>query len=98
MASRLSEAFSYSILVPGGSGYLRQLADEPKSMRAVFEAAFSALDTCPCIHEDKTGCYRCVKPYRAQFGPGEPHRDTARNLIESVLKQWGFIEACITPP
>ena len=25
--------------MPGGSGYLRQLADEPKSMRAVLEAA-----------------------------------------------------------
>ena len=55
--------------VPGGSGYLRQLADEPKSMRAVLEAAFAALDTCPCIHEDKTGCYRCVKPIAPSLAP-----------------------------
>ena len=60
--------------VPGGSGYLRQLADNPGAMKAVIESAFQALDTCPCAQEAKTGCYRCVKSYRSQFGPGEPDR------------------------
>ena len=74
--------------VPGGSGYLRQLADNPGAMKAVIESAFEALDTCPCSHEDKTGCYRCVKSYRSQFGPGEPDRDLARSMMESVLDHW----------
>jgi DEAD/DEAH box helicase domain-containing protein len=74
--------------VPGGSGYLRQLANNPAAMKTVFESAFQALDNCPCIQEEKLGCYRCVKPYRSQFGPGEPRRDMARNMIEKVLKQW----------
>lgn len=74
--------------VPGGSGYLRQLADNPSAMKTVFESAFKALDNCPCIQEEKLGCYRCVKPYRSQFGPGEPRRDMARNMIEKVLRQW----------
>ena len=74
--------------VPGGSGYLRQLADNPGAMKAVIESAFQALDTCPCAQEDKTGCYRCVKSYRSQFGPGEPDRDLARSMMESVLNHW----------
>lgn len=74
--------------VPGGSGYLRQLADNPGAMKAVIESAFEALDTCPCSHEAKTGCYRCVKSYRSQFGPGEPDRDLARSMMESVLNHW----------
>jgi DEAD/DEAH box helicase domain-containing protein len=74
--------------VPGGSGYLRQLADNPGAMKAVIESAFEALDTCPCSHEDKTGCYRCVKSYRSQFGAGEPDRDLARSMMESILNQW----------
>lgn len=78
--------------VPGGSGYLRQLVDDSRAMKAVFDSAFRALDTCPCIREEKTGCYRCVKSYRSQFGPGEPFRDTARNLIESVLNQWDSLK------
>ncbi len=74
--------------VPGGSGYLRQLADNPTAMKSVVETAFEALDTCPCANEGKTGCYRCVKSYRSQFGPGEPDRDLARSMMENVLEQW----------
>jgi DEAD/DEAH box helicase domain-containing protein len=74
--------------VPGGSGYLRQLADNPSAMKAVVQNAFQALDQCPCAQEDKTGCYRCVKSYRSQFGPGEPDRDLARAMMERVLDQW----------
>ena len=47
-------------------------------MRAVVETAAQSLRTCPCVAvEGKTGCFRCVKSYRSQFGPGEPDRDTA---------------------
>ena len=85
--SKVRSLFLYDA-VPGGSGYLRQLADNPGAMKAVVQSAFEALDTCPCNHEGKTGCYRCVKSYRSQFGPGEPDRDLARSMMESVLNQW----------
>ncbi|MCA1412671.1 DEAD/DEAH box helicase [Bradyrhizobium sp. NBAIM20] len=75
--------------VPGGSGYLRQLAQHPDSMRTVVEAAAQALRTCPCVAvEGKTGCFRCVKSYRAQFGAGEPDRDTALQMMDSILASW----------
>lgn len=61
--------------VPGGSGYLRQIAEHPDTMRAVIARAAQALRDCPCNQEaERNGCFRCVKPYRAQFGPGEPDR------------------------
>lgn len=75
--------------VPGGSGYLRQIAEHPDSMRAVIERAVEALRDCPCNQEpDRNGCYRCVKPYRSQFGPGEPDRDRARSMMEAILQKW----------
>lgn len=75
--------------VPGGSGYLRQIGEHPETMRAVITRAVDGLRDCPCNQEsERNGCFRCVKPYRAQFGPGEPDRDRARQLMETVLQAW----------
>ncbi|MCZ8133545.1 MAG: DEAD/DEAH box helicase [Rhodobacteraceae bacterium] len=75
--------------VPGGSGYLRQVAEHPSTMREVIRRAAEALRDCPCNQEpDRNGCFRCVKPYRSQFGPGEPDRDRARQMMEAILHKW----------
>ena len=75
--------------VPGGSGYLRQIAEHPDTMRAVISRAAEALRDCSCNQEpDRNGCFRCVKPYRSQFGPGEPDRDRARQMMEAILQKW----------
>lgn len=75
--------------VPGGSGYLRQIGEHPETMRSVIMRAAEALRDCPCNMEtDRNGCFRCVKPYRSQFGPGEPDRDRARQLMDSILQKW----------
>lgn len=75
--------------VPGGSGYLRQIGEHPDTMRAVISRAAEALRDCPCNQEpERNGCFRCVKPYRARFGPGEPDRDRARQLMETILQKW----------
>jgi DEAD/DEAH box helicase domain-containing protein len=74
--------------VPGGSGYLRQLVEHPDSMKSVISKAEEALQSCPCVEDGKTGCYRCVKSYRSQFGPGEPDRDAALQMMQAILKQW----------
>jgi DEAD/DEAH box helicase domain-containing protein len=75
--------------IPGGSGYLRQLASNPQTLLRVFRLSAAALRDCSCAQrEDKNGCFRCVKPYRSQFGPGEPKRDLALQLVEAVLGDW----------
>ena len=78
--------------VPGGSGYLRQIGEHPETMRAVLTRAAEALRDCPCNRDERTGCYRCVKSYRSQFGPGEPDRDRARALMESILQKWNSLK------
>jgi DEAD/DEAH box helicase domain-containing protein len=74
--------------VPGGSGYLRQIGEHPETMRAIVQRAAEALRDCPCSRDGRTGCYRCVKSYRSQFGPGEPDRERARGLMEAILQKW----------
>ena len=75
--------------VPGGSGYLRQIGQHPDTMRAVITRAVEALRDCACNQEPtRNGCFRCVKPYRSQFGPGEPDRDRARQMMETILQKW----------
>ena len=75
--------------VPGGSGYLRQIGQHPDTMRKVISRALEALRNCSCnLQPDSTGCFRCVKPYRSQFGPGEPDRDLARQMMETILEKW----------
>ncbi|MGO6755907.1 DEAD/DEAH box helicase [Rhizobium ruizarguesonis] len=77
--------------VPGGSGYLRQLAEDPDTMKSVIAKAADALRDCGCAAEGKTGCFRCVKSYRSQFGPGEPDRDSALEMMQAILSQWGSL-------
>ena len=79
--------------VPGGSGYLRQLAERPETLRGVIEKAAEALRDCACTQEpEKDGCFRCVRSYRSQFGPGDPSRDTARAMMEDVLLHWDHLK------
>lgn len=74
--------------VPGGSGYLRQMAEDPRTMQSIFRRAATALRDCGCVSQGRDGCFRCVKSYRNLFGPGEPKRDTALRLIEAALANW----------
>jgi DEAD/DEAH box helicase domain-containing protein len=74
--------------VPGGSGYLRQMAEDPRTMQSIFRRAATALRDCGCVAQGRDGCFRCVRSYRNLFGPGEPKRDTALRLIEAALANW----------
>lgn len=75
--------------VPGGSGYLRQIGEHPDAMKKVISSALQALRDCQCNQEpNRNGCFRCVKSYRSQFGPGEPDRDRAHQMMETILQKW----------
>ena len=49
-------------LVPGGTGYLAELAD-PDQMWAVLSKALLALTECPCAGEGRLACHRCLLPH-----------------------------------
>ena len=79
--------------VPGGSGYLRQIGMHSDDMFEVISCAAAALRDCPCGQQTaRKGCFRCVKPYAMQFGPGEPDRERALGLMEEILLRWNSLK------
>lgn len=47
--------------VPGGTGYLADLARHER-MRVILQAAVAFLEACPCQDEGKEACHRCLVP------------------------------------
>ena len=91
--------------VPGGTGYLRQIA-ERETLKEVLSASRDALERCNCIND---GCFRCVRSYTSHFGAGTPSRKAASEMVSNLLENWdsineskehsieqGLIETCST--
>jgi DEAD/DEAH box helicase domain-containing protein len=52
-------------VVPGGTGYLKELMRPPQPLMEVFQLAREVLRSCECGQSpDKDGCYRCLYIYR----------------------------------
>jgi len=74
--------------VPGGTGYLKQLMRSDKPMMEVFQLALDALKACPCNEDpEKDGCYQCLFAYKNSFRMNEISRDTAIELLSSILRE-----------
>ena len=74
--------------VPGGTGYLKQLATTPSEIVAVFEKARKRLRDCEC--ED--GCYRCVFAYRRRRDLQRTSKRIALKLVDQVLEHTHELE------
>lgn len=48
--------------VPGGTGYLAELAD-PQQVWNVLRAAWLIVHDCPCQSENRLACHRCLLPF-----------------------------------
>lgn len=48
--------------VPGGTGYLAELAD-PQKFYAVLHRAWTVVRDCPCKDEGRAACHRCLTPF-----------------------------------
>ena len=80
--------------VPGGTGYLKQLASRTDDMRNVFLAARDHMVACVCNKDDrKDGCPRCIRSHAATFGRGEVSRDSAVRQINQILAGWPKLHA-----
>ncbi|MFC6287576.1 DEAD/DEAH box helicase [Nocardioides sp. GCM10027113] len=49
-------------VVPGGTGYLAELS-EPQKLWSVLHRAWSVVRDCPCQHENRAACHRCLSPW-----------------------------------
>ena len=73
-------------MVPGGTGYLRQLMNDTHGMIDVLELAVAAMETCPCrLDAQKDGCYKCLYAYRQSPHIGEISRQAALDMFRNIL-------------
>jgi ATP-dependent helicase YprA (DUF1998 family) len=69
-------------VIPGGTGYLAELAD-PEQVWSILRRAWEVLRDCPCQAEERLACHRCLLPFTA------PHvvRLTSRAAAERHLRE-----------
>ncbi len=72
--------------VPGGTGFLKQLAQEELSLVDVLEKALAKLESCSCKEDpQKDGCYRCLYAYRQSDRIGSISRAAAIRMLRAIL-------------
>lgn len=49
-------------VVPGGTGYLAELASDAR-LRELLVLAWETVRTCECRHEERLACHRCLLPF-----------------------------------
>ncbi|MFM1843360.1 MAG: hypothetical protein RLZZ490_2102, partial [Cyanobacteriota bacterium] len=83
--SSLRKSFLYLYdSIPGGTGYLKQLIQDPDKLKAVFLKAQKIVTACGC--ED--GCYECLFAYRNSFKQDQTSRNTAKMLLKKLITLW----------
>lgn len=70
--------------VPGGTGYLAEFADHTK-IWAALAAARAVVADCPCQHEDRLACHRCLLPFASPHELDKVARATALRLLDDIL-------------
>ena len=74
--------------VPGGTGYLKQMMNDPANVVDIFRLARDAIMRCECNADPmKDGCYRCVYAYRRSHEMASTSRNTALALLNAILEQ-----------
>lgn len=73
-------------VVPGGTGYLKELMRPPKPLMEVFQLALEVLRSCECGQSsDKDGCYRCLYMYRQSRDRTNISRKVALEFLGKLL-------------
>ena len=79
--------------VPGGTGYLKQMMNDPENVVDIFRLAREAIMQCECNADPmKDGCYRCVYAYRRSHEMASTSRNTALAVLNAILEQAGDLE------
>ena len=74
--------------VPGGTGYLKHMMNDPDNVLRIFRMARDALVQCECNADPlKDGCYRCVYAYRRSHEMASTSRNTALAVLNAILEQ-----------
>lgn len=86
--------------VPGGTGYLRELA-RPEVLRDCLDRALRHLMACDCriapgighdgVDLHPAGCYKCLLSYSVSRQREHLHREAAISVLDRILKRWGSL-------
>ncbi|WP_168582616.1 DEAD/DEAH box helicase [Gephyromycinifex aptenodytis] len=61
-AGEVRQALFLHDTVPGGTGYLTELA-KPDRLWAILVSAGKVVESCPCADEGRASCHRCLAPF-----------------------------------
>jgi ATP-dependent helicase YprA (DUF1998 family) len=78
------EALLIHDTVPGGTGYLAELAD-PAQLYALLYLAWTVVRDCPCKDEGRASCHRCLSPFINSATQKRVSRVAAERHLKSIL-------------
>ena len=78
------EALLLHDLVPGGTGYLAELAS-PQNVWRMLRTAWNTVATCPCAGESRLACHRCLLPFAPRNRPDAVSRVAAERHLRAIL-------------
>lgn len=70
--------------VPGGTGYLADLAAHER-IREVLEAAWRVVANCECRNEARAACHRCLLPFAPGLNVDSVSRASAERNLRRIL-------------
>ena len=79
-----SDALLLHDLVPGGTGYLAELSN-PERMWDLLHRAWERVRDCPCQHEQRLACHRCLVPFASVGGLSRVSRSAAERHLRAIL-------------
>ncbi len=77
--------------VPGGTGYLAELA-APETLYTILHKAWRRVADCACRGEDVLACHRCLLPHAVPWQSDLVARQTAERHLRSILTAGGTAE------
>ena len=78
------EALLLHDIVPGGTGYLAELAD-PQAVWSMLHTAWTLVRDCPCQDERRLACHRCLLPFAAPHQVRSVSRAAAERHLHDIL-------------
>lgn len=72
--------------VPGGTGYLKQMADDSHMLLDILKQAFGVLQGCSCESQpNHDGCYNCIYAYRQSHDLNVISKTTAMDMLAPII-------------
>lgn len=80
--------------VPGGTGYLKQLASDSEEMKQILMDAYVSIDECEyCRTNDQDGCYHCLLGWRQERSFDDISRKLALEMLGPIVNDSGDFES-----